>query len=204
MNLNCGAAFAADRENINLVKGVIYMDYGAIPNAQISAFKRHLQSEERVPATIRKYLRDIRSFVAWLGARPLGKDAAAGWKEYLRASQLCPETVNSKLSALNKFFRFLRRQECCVKYLRIQRRLFRRREREMSRADYTRLLETAKDMGKTRLALLMETICATGIRVSEVRYITVEAAGAGRAEISLKGKIRTILIPGKLCRKLQK
>ena len=198
MNLNCGAAFAADRENINLVKGVIYMDYGAIPNAQISAFKRHLQSEERVPATIRKYLRDIRSFVAWLGARPLGKDAAAGWKEYLRASQLCPETVNSKLSALNKFFRFLRRQECCVKYLRIQRRLFRRREREMSRADYTRLLETAKDMGKTRLALLMETICATGIRVSEVRYITVEAAGAGRAEISLKGKIRTILIPGKL------
>ena len=119
------------------------MDYGAIPNAQISAFKRHLQSEERVPATIRKYLRDIRSFVAWLGARPLGKDAAAGWKEYLRASQLCPETVNSKLSALNKFFRFLRRQECCVKYLRIQRRLFRRREREMSRADYTRLLETA-------------------------------------------------------------
>ncbi len=204
MNLNCGAAFAADRENINLVKGVIYMDYGAIPNAQISAFKRHLQSEERVPATIRKYLRDIRSFVAWLGARPLGKDAAAGWKEYLRASQLCPETVNSKLSALNKFFRFLRRQECCVKYLRIQRRLFRRREREMSRADYTRLLEAAKDMGKTRLALLMETICATGIRVSEVRYITVEAAGAGRAEISLKGKIRTILIPGKLCRKLQK
>ena len=105
---------------------------------------------------------------------------------------------------MNKFLKFLDRKECCVKYLRIQRRLFRGTDRELTRADYIRLLETANDMGKTRLALLMETICATGVRVSEVRYITVEAVREGRAEISLKGKVRTILIPGKLCRKLQK
>ena len=180
------------------------MEYRTILTTQITKFKRHLQSDERVPATIEKYLRDIRSFAAWLDARPLDKTAAAGWKEHLRSSGLCPETVNSKLSALNKFLKFLGRNACCVKYLRIQRRLFRGTDRELTKTDYTRLLETANNMGKTRLALLMETICATGVRVSEVRYITVEAAQAGRAEISLKGKIRTILIPGKLCRKLQK
>ena len=175
-----------------------------ISSTQIAAFGQYLRAEERVPATIEKYLRDIRSFASWLDRRTLGKEAAAGWKEHLRSADLCPETVNSKLSALNKFLKFLGREDCRVKYLRIQRRLFRRTERELSRTDYTRLLETARTLGKERLALLMETICATGIRVSEVKYITAEAVEAGRAEVSLKGKIRTILIPGKLCRKLQK
>ena len=134
------------------------MEYRTVLTTQITKFKRHLQSDERVPATIEKYLRDIRSFAAWLDARPLDKTAAAGWKEHLRSSGLCPETVNSKLSALNKF---LGRNECCVKYLRIQRRLFRGTDRELTKTDYSRLLETANNMGKTRLALLMETICAT-------------------------------------------
>lgn len=175
-----------------------------ISSIQIDAFQQHLQLEERVPATIEKYLRDIRGFATWLGCRPVKKETATGWKEHLRSAGLCPETVNSKLSALNKFLKFLGKKECCVKYLRIQRRLFRRTERELSRSDYVKLLEAANNMGKTRLALLMETICATGIRVSEVKYITVEALQAGRAEVSLKGKIRTILIPGKLCQKLKK
>lgn len=91
-----------------------------------------------------------------------------------------------------------------VKTIRIQRQIFRSRDKELTKEEYTRLLDAAQDMGKERLALLMETICATGIRVSEVKYITVEAARAGRAEIALKGKIRTILLPGKLCRKLLK
>ena len=180
------------------------MDHNTITSDQLMEFQQYLRSEERVSGTIDKYLRDIRSFAAWLGERPVGKAVCAGWKEQLQTEGLCPETVNSKLSALNKFLGFSGRAECRVKYLRIQRRLFRRTERELSRPDYFRLLETANSLGKTRLALLMETICATGIRVSEVRYITVEAVNAGRAEISLKGKIRTILIPGKLCRKLQK
>ena len=117
---------------------------------------------------------------------------------------LRPRTVNAMLIALNRFFAFLGWQDCRVKLLKVQRRLFRSAEKDLSREEYLRLIETAQAEGKERLALLMETICATGIRVSEVQYITVEAARQGRAEISLKGKIRTILLPGKLCRKLLK
>ena len=91
-----------------------------------------------------------------------------------------------------------------MKYLKIQRRLFRDEARNLSRGEYARLIATAQKLGKERLALLLETMGATGIRVSEVKYITVEAAAAGQAEIALKGKLRTILIPAKLCRKLQR
>ncbi|MCI8478766.1 MAG: tyrosine-type recombinase/integrase [Oscillospiraceae bacterium] len=180
------------------------MGHRTIQDPQITAFEQFLRSEERISGTINKYLRDVRGFAAWLGECPLNKEACAVWKEQLQMEKLRPETINSKLSALNKFLRFTHREDCCVKYLRIQHRLFRRTDRELTKADYTRLLETASSMGRTRLALLMETICATGIRVSEVKYITAEAVEKGRAEISLKGKIRTILIPGKLCRKLRK
>lgn len=180
------------------------MEKRIITGAQLSAFRGYLREEEREPATIEKYLRDIRAFAGWAGGREVNKELTAKWKEYLKGSGFRPETINGKLSALNKFFRFLGWEDCRVKYLKIQRRLFRSTEKELTKEEYVRLLETADDQGKTRLALLMETICATGIRVSEVKYITVEAVQAGRAEISLKGKIRTILIPGKLCRKLQK
>ena len=108
------------------------------------------------------------------------------------------------LSALNGLFKFLGWNECQVKFLKIQRRLFRDTNRELTRGEYDRLLATAKELGRDRLALLIETIGATGIRVSEVKYITVEAARKGKAEISLKGKIRVILLSSKLCRKLLK
>ena len=108
------------------------------------------------------------------------------------------------MSALNGLFRFLGWGDCRAKFLKIQRRMFRDDSRDLTRSDYNALTTTAKAQGNARLALLMEAICATGIRVSEVKYITVEAAKAGRAEIALKGKIRTILIPNKLCRKLLK
>ena len=196
---------ANGNDNAITMKGAILnMEHRTIQDAQIIAFEQFLRSEERVSGTIDKYLRDVRSFAAWLEECPLNKEACAAWKEGLQAEKLCPETVNSKLSALNKFLKFIHREDCCVKYLRIQHRLFRRTDRDLTKADYTHLLETANNMGRTRLALLMETICATGIRVSEVKYITAEAVEEGRTEISLKGKIRTILIPGKLCRKLQK
>ena len=175
-----------------------------ITATEISAFARHLRDEEREEGTIEKYLRSLRAFAAWLGDRPVTKETAAGWKRHLGTAGCQPGTINSMLSALNKFFAFVQWPECRMKYLKIQRQLFRSTERELSKTEYVRLLETAQSLGKTRLALLMETICATGIRVSEVKYITVEAVQAGRAEIALKGKIRTILIPGKLCRKLQK
>lgn len=132
------------------------------------------------------------------------KEAAAGWREHLAAQGYSPATVNSMLAALNSMFRFLAWEECRVKFLKIQRRMFREPDRELTRSEYDRLLAAAQAAGLERLALLMETICATGVRVSEVKYFTVEAARRGRAEIRLKGKIRTILLPNKLCRKLLK
>ncbi|MFR3290275.1 MAG: tyrosine-type recombinase/integrase [Lachnospiraceae bacterium] len=107
-------------------------------------------------------------------------------------------------SALNGLFRFLGWDECRLKFLKIQRRLFRDGRRELTKNEYERLVSTASALGKERLALLMEAVCATGIRISELNRLTVEAAKRGRAEISLKGKIREILLPGKLCRKLLK
>jgi len=170
----------------------------------LAAFEHHLRLEEREPATIEKYLRDVRAFAAWLEERPLNKEAAVAWKEYLLAKCYAPSTVNSMLIAVNQFFKFQHWDELCVKTVRVQRQIFRRRDKELTKNEYVRLLETAHSLGRERLALLMETICATGIRVSEVKYITVEAARAGRAEVALKGKIRTILLPGKLRRKLLK
>ena len=171
---------------------------------QLVLFQQHLAEEEREQSTIEKYIREIRFFQTWLTGRQVTTEIVASWKSYLRTEGYQPETINSKLSALNKFFKFMGWQEYRMKYLKIQRKLFRGTEKELTKEEYIRLLETANSGGKVRLALLIETICATGIRVSEVKYITAEAVERGQAEIALKGKIRTILLPGKLCRKLQK
>ena len=160
------------------------------------AFAAYLRSEERSAGTIEKYLRDVRAFARWLDRRALTRENAAAWRDALLARRRAPATINSMLSALNRFLRFLGREDCRIRFLRLQR--------EITREDYRRLLDAAGERGQKRLALLMETICSTGIRVSEVRWITLEAARQGRAEISLKGKIRTILLPAKLCRKLLK
>ena len=172
--------------------------------ADIAAFRQHLLEEEREPATIEKYLRDVSGFAAWIGREMVTKETVTRWKEQLATSGCQAVTVNGKISAVNKFFAFLGWTDCRVKYLRIQRRMFRNTERELTKDEYSRLVETARGLGRERLSLLIETVCATGIRVSEVRYITIEAIQSGRADIALKGKIRTILLPGKLCRKLLK
>ncbi len=175
-----------------------------ISSNQLAAYAAYLHTEERSPGTVEKYLRDVQAFARWLDGRPVTRVLAAGWKEYLHSQGYAPVTINAMLAALNSLLRFLGREDCRVKFLKIQRRLFREAGRELTRPEYERLLMAARERGQDRLALLMETICATGIRVSEVRYLTVEAARQGRAEIALKGKIRTILIPNKLCRKLLK
>ena len=180
------------------------MDNYILTMNQFGLFQQHLAEEERELGTIEKYMREVKKFALWQGRRKVTKETVSEWKEQLRQSGYKPETVNGKLSAVNKFLSCMGWGECCVKYLKIQRRLFRSTGRELTKDEYTRLVETAQGLGKTRLALLIETICATGIRVSEVKYITAEALRAGRADISLKGKIRTVLLPGKLCRKLQK
>ena len=171
---------------------------------QLELFARKLREDERSAGTIENYLRHIRAFAAWVQGRPVTKELAAEWKEHLVSSDYCPGTINTMLVSLNRFFGFLGWNDCQVKTLRIQRRLFRDDCKELTQEEYQRLIKAAQATGRERLMLLMETICPTGIRVSEVKYITVEALKLGKAEISLKGKIRTILLPNKLCRKLLK
>lgn len=180
------------------------MESRILTPAHVAAYATQLWAEERAPATIEKYLRNIRFFSAWQAGRPVTKEAAARWKEALLARGLAPATVNGRLAAINGLFRFLRWEECRVRAIKVQRRVFRDSARELSREEYRRLVETAYRLRLERLALAMETICATGIRVSELRHITVEAAEACRADVSLKGKVRTVILPGKLCRKLLK
>ena len=180
------------------------MELRSITVETLAAFAQALRAEERCTETIKQYTRSVRQFAAWLAPETVAAGSAGGWKAELLRRGLSPATVNSKLAGLNRFFRFLGWMDCTVKPLRLQRRLFRSPDRELSRAEYGRLLSAARGLGRERLGLLMEAICATGIRVSEVKYLTMEAARRGRAEVSLKGKIRTILIPGKLCRKLLK
>ncbi len=180
------------------------MENHVLTQEQVTAYQFWLRQEERSAATVEKYLRDARRFAAWLNGRAVTKETVAEWKGNLLELRYAPTSVNAVLASLNGLFRFLGWEDCRARFLKVQRRLFRPAERELTRRDYDALIAQAQREGRTRLALLIETICATGIRVSEVKYITLKAARAGRAEIALKGKIRTILIPGKLCRKLEK
>jgi len=177
------------------------MTCGGITNEKLDAFVNWLRMEDRSPGTIEKYRRDVSAFGKWLGQRDITSASVAEWKEQLLDKQYAPVTINSMLIAVKRFMVFCG-IDVRVRLLRVQRRLFRRPDRELNRTEYERLLDTAKKQKKERLLLVMETICSTGIRVSEVKYITVEAVQRGRTDIALKGKIRTIILPGKLCRKL--
>ena len=168
----------------------------------VDGFRRELLRREYSHGTAESYVRSIRAFARWSGGA-VDRGLVLTWKARLTA-RYAPATVNAMLAGLNRFFDFAGRPECRVKVLRLQRCSFREAERELDRGEYRALIRTARTLGRERLALVMETICATGIRVGEVRYITVEAVRAGSATISLKGKIRTILLPGKLCKKLLK
>ncbi len=173
----------------------------------LSDFCRFLKEQERSLSTAEKYMRDVRTFLNWQKDvckkdNPLCRQQVIDWKEALLEKKYAPVTINSMLSSVNSFLVFLGREDCRVKLLRIQKKIFREKEKELTRKEYEKLLETAKREGRQRLHLLMECIGNTGIRVSEVKYITVEAARAGRTDISLKGKVRTILIQKKLCRRL--
>ncbi len=179
------------------------MEYCILTRQSIAAFGAYLRMEERAPGTVEKYQRDLNALFRWLDGRQLSREEVARWKEYLLSHDYQPRTINSMLAALNSYFRF-QGWDCRAKFLKVQRAMFRDPSRELTRREYDCLIETAERSGQERLARILETLGATGIRVSELRYITVEAAREGRAEISLKGKIRTILLSGKLCRKLLK
>ena len=165
-----------------------------ITKATLTAFHRHLQEAERRPATIAKYLREVQDFARHLEpGQPVEKETVLAWKAAL-ARRYAAGTVNGKLAALNTFFAFLGWGECRVKPLRRQRELFRDPGRELHKGDYLRLLAAAKGTGNWRLYYLMETLASTGIRVSELKFVTVQALHAGRAWVEGKGKGRLVLL----------
>ena len=132
---------------------------------QIDAYCLALVADERAAGTVAKYRRDLPPFTRWLEGRPVSKESAAAWKTHLMNHGYAPRTVNSMLAAINSFFRFAG-WNIKVKFLKIQRQLFRDINRELSRIEYDRLLTAARESGQERLALIMETLCATGIRIS--------------------------------------
>lgn len=175
-----------------------------ITPALLRHYTEHLREQERSVATVEKYTRALRTFYLWLpDEKSVDRENVMAYKQTLSKGH-SPGGVNVELAALNGFFRFMGWNDLCLRPLRIQRRAFADRSRELTRAEYERLVKAAERRKDCRLSLLLQTMAATGIRVSEVQFITVEAVQTGKAEISLKGKIRTILLPGKLCRKLRK
>ena len=171
---------------------------------EFDQFEDYLRHDEREESTIEAYLRSLTRFAEWADGRAVTKELAMEWKTALAEAGYRPISVNAMLAAVNKFFTCMGREDCKVKYLKLQRQMFRKSEKDLSKEEYQRLVQAAHEKGDLRMELILETICATGIRVGELKYITVEAVRAGVAEIALKGKIRTILLPHRLCRKLQK
>ena len=167
----------------------------------LKRFREELVRRDRSDATVEKYMHDVRSLAVWLDGGAVTPERVLEWKKEL-TGRFKPGTVNGKLAAANALFAFAGWGDCRLESLKVQRRAFREDARELSREEFYRLVNAAGRLGKERLLLLLEAIAGTGIRVSEVKYLTVEAARQGVAEIALKGKIRTILLPGKLCRKL--
>jgi len=171
---------------------------------EFDQFEDYLRHDEREESTIEAYLRSLTRFAEWADGRAVTKELAMEWKAALAEAGYRPISVNAMLAAVNKFFICMGREDCKVKYLKLQRQMFRKSEKDLSKEEYQRLVQAAHEKGDLRMELILETICATGIRVGELKYITLETVRAGVAEIALKGKIRTILLPHRLCRKLQK
>lgn len=169
----------------------------------IADFKEYLINEEKSKATVDKYIHDVAVFYAWLGNNELCKIKVLEYKEHI-ITKYAPASVNSILSSLNSFFEFAGEFALKVKNLKIQKQIFTKDEKELSKAEYERLLNAAKSKGNRKLYLLMQTICATGIRVSELKNVTVESLKSGRADVNMKGKLRVIIIPHKLCKLLKK
>lgn len=159
-------------------------------------------NDEKAAATVNKYLHDVSELQVWLGEQELCKMAILAYKSYLCEKYL-PASVNAALSSLNSFFNFMEWYDLRVKSLKIQKQIFSAADKELTKAEYERLLQAARKRGNERLCLLMQTICSTGIRVSEVRFVTVEAIARGVAEINCKGKQRKVFLSSRLCAMLK-
>ena len=171
------------------------MEIRKITEIELQSFHQYLIREEKSTATVEKYLRDVRAFVVFAGEKAVNKELVMAFKQYLQ-ERYAVRSVNSMLASVNSFLNFLGLPNCRVKNIRTQRKTYCAEEKELSKTEYLRLLEAARR--KPQLQLVMQTICGTGIRVSELRYFTVEDVKNGEIVINCKGKTRTILIPGKL------
>lgn len=171
---------------------------------QLREYAVYLKENEKSENTVQKYMRDIQNFFRFLPEnKTVSKLLLIAWKEKLTADYAA-SSINSMLVAVNRLLVWLGWNECRVKLIKCQRKAFCDENKELSRAEYVRLIQAAKDEGNERLSLVIETICSTGIRVSELRYITAEALQCGKAEIDCKGKRRTVFLPKNLCRVLQR
>lgn len=170
---------------------------------RIQCYAAYLQEQEKSMATVKKYVHDLIALYDWLGGAELNKIKLIGWKEEL-TEKYAPASVNAMLAAMNSFVSYYGWADLRVKPLKIQKTMFRTSDKELTRDEYIRLVKAAKYNKNVRLALVIQTICATGIRVSELEYITAEAIRCGKAEINNKGKRRTIFLNEKLCRLLKK
>ncbi len=164
-------------------------------------FKNFLIEEEKSHATLEKYMRDINAFREWLGTKLIEKVTVLEYKAYL-IENYAPASANSMLSSINSFFEFNEWHDLKVKMLKIQKRIFADKNKELTKAEYERLLDAAKSKKNERLYYLMQTICSSGIRVSELKSITIEAIKARKATIKCKGKMRVVILPKELCKLL--
>ncbi len=167
----------------------------------IEKFKHYLIEEEKSSATLEKYMRDVTAFFVWLSGCELDKLAVLRYKEHLILNY-APASVNSVLSSLNSFFEYNEWHSLKVKMLKIQKQIFASKDKELTKVEYERLLKAAKDKKNERLYYLMQTICSSGIRVSELSSITIDAVKVRRATINCKGKMRVVILPKDLCKML--
>lgn len=163
----------------------------------IQCYTRYLWEQERTPATITKYSHDLTALLSFLDGSPATKAALIRWKDYL-TGHYAATSVNVMLAAVNGFLHFCGWDSLKLRPLKIQRELFCREDRELTRSEYIRLVKAAEQDSNRRLSLILQTICSTGIRVSELQFITLSAVRTGRAEVYNKGKRRTVFLPQKL------
>jgi len=169
-----------------------------ITNELINNFKNYLINEEKSQATLEKYIRDITAFMMWLNGRVVDKTIVIEYKQTIIESY-APASANSMLSSINSFFVYMEWYDCKVKTFKIQKQIFANQDKELTKTEYEKLLRAAQHKKNEKLYLLMQTICGTGIRVSELRYITKESVTKGKATINCKGKMRVVILPEKLC-----
>ncbi len=168
----------------------------------IRKFKTQLHLEEKSNATISKYIHDIREFANFLNGNPITKEKAIAYKQQLTDNGYAVRSINSVIASLNSYFSFIGLLDYRLKSIKIQRQIFCPEEKELTKAEYIRLIKAAQHKGNERLNLVIQTICGTGIRVSELPFITVEAVQKGEAVVSLKGKTRSVFIVKDLQKKL--